>query len=97
MLRIDPNTHKVIEARKLFHSGMMDFVFKRIDKLDGKAGFNTFMVKTFFDNHILDKIDDILIGVPLTLIELNKELAPLIEISPDIKKESKLYLITIRS
>lgn len=86
MLFLNPNTPKVIKAKKTFHTGMLDFLCKKIDKISSIEGVNTLMIKGFFENHILEKLDDILIGKPETLIEINTQVSPFIEISPDIRK-----------
>ena len=33
MLHINLNTPKIIKAKRAFHTGMLDFVFKRIGKI----------------------------------------------------------------
>jgi hypothetical protein len=86
MLYLNPNIPKFIKAKRAFHEGMIDFVFQRIDLIDTIPSINTYMVIRFFENHILDLLDDILIGKPEKLIDVTRYLAPFVEISSDIKK-----------
>ena len=86
MLHINPNTPKNIKARRAFHAGMLDFVFKRIDKVDELDGVNTAVIQRFFENHVFDLIDDLLIGKPDRLIQISNHLNPFIDFSSDIRK-----------
>lgn len=86
MLHINPNTPKIIKAKKAFQSGMLDFVLSRIDKIDKLNGVNTDLIKRFFEIHVFDLIDDLLIGKPEKLIQISDYLNPFIDFSTDIKK-----------
>lgn len=85
MLHINPNTPEVIKARRAFHSGILDFVFQRIDWIESNTNVNSEIVIRFFNNHVLDKLDELLIGKPEKLIELSNYLNPFIAVSPDIR------------
>ncbi len=89
MLFINPNNAKLVGARKTFQNEMQNFVFKRIDEISKIKGVNTLMISHFFQNNILDKIDNILIGDPHTLILINDEIKPFISLSPEIEKGIK--------
>ena len=86
MLHINPNTPKIIKAKRAFHMGMLDFVFKRIAKIGELDGVNNVIAERFFENHIFDLIDDLLIGKPERLIQLSNQLNPFIDFSSDIRK-----------
>lgn len=86
MLYINPNTVKVIKAKRLFHAGMIKFVCDRIDRINTKLNVSNNIIEKFFDNHVNDKLDSILIGTPEKLIEINNELNPYINASPEIKR-----------
>ncbi|MCF0055346.1 hypothetical protein [Dyadobacter sp. CY356] len=86
MLYLNPNTPKIIKARRSFHDGMSDFVFKRIDKIKKIEKVDTAKIIRFFDLIINDHIDEILVEKPGRLIELNNQIDLLIDDSPDIRK-----------
>jgi hypothetical protein len=85
MLYLNPNTPKFIKAKRAFHQGMLDFVIQRIEWIEPRANVNSLMVLRLFDNHIIDHLDDILIGKPSKLIEISDYLKPFIENIPDFK------------
>lgn len=74
MLHINPKTPKIIKAKRSFHAGMLDFVFKRIDTIKKLKGVDTNQIECFFDLYINDILDDILIGTPHTLNQINQRL-----------------------
>ena len=88
MIFIDPNTSRLVEAKRAFLEGMRSLVEKRITK-----AINSFSSdckeKDFFQHTIPDKLDDILIGKPGELLEVNEELLPYINSSSDIEKTIK--------
>ncbi|MRX46561.1 hypothetical protein [Pedobacter puniceum] len=86
MLHINPNTPKIIKAKKAFYAGMLDFVFKRIDKIDELQGVNVAVIQRFFENHVFDLIDDLLIGKPDRLMQISNHLNTFIDFSSDIRK-----------
>lgn len=86
MLYLNPNTPKFIKAKRAFHQGMLDFVIQRIDRIGQRVNVNSLMVMRLFDNHIIDHLDDILIGKPAKLIEISDYLKPFIDHIPDFKK-----------
>ena len=74
MLHINSNTPKIIKAKREFHAGMLDFVFSRIDTIKKLKGVDTNQIECFFDLFISDILDDILIGTPHTLNQINLRL-----------------------
>jgi hypothetical protein len=86
MLYLNPNTTKFLNAKRAFHKGMLDFIFKRIDKIGELDGVNTVIIERFFENHIFGVIDDLLIGKPDRIINISNQLNPYIDFSPDIRK-----------
>ncbi|CCH01377.1 hypothetical protein FAES_3369 [Fibrella aestuarina BUZ 2] len=85
MLHLPANSLKIMKAKRSFHKGMFDFILKRIDKIDNIRNINNEIMKTIFSNLINDNIDDILIGTPDKLIEVNKQLAPFVTFYPDLR------------
>lgn len=86
MLHINPNTPKIIIAKRAFHPGMLDFVFKRFDKIGELQDVNVALIQRFFEIHVFDLIDDLLIGTPDRLIQISNNLNPFIDFSSDIRK-----------
>ncbi|GGF27439.1 hypothetical protein GCM10011383_43890 [Hymenobacter cavernae] len=86
MLYIPPHSLKILKAKKAFHVAMADFVYERIDKIDTIKGIDCNRVRLLFDIVLNDNIDDILIGEPAKLIELNTKINPLIQRENDLKK-----------
>lgn len=86
MLYLNPNSVKIIKAKRAFHIGMLDFVFERIDKIRKIKKVDTSKIECFFDIIINENIDDILIGTPQRLIDINDKINPLINTSADIRK-----------
>ncbi len=86
MLNISPNTPKIIKAKRAFHLGMLQFLCKRIDKIEKLEGVNIEIVQSFFENLVFDLLDDLLTGKPEKLMEISISLMPFIEASADIKK-----------
>ncbi len=86
MLYLNPNTPKFIKAKRAFHTNMLDFVFKRIDKIDKLENVNVGIIRRFFENHLLELIDDLIIGKPIRLMQISNHLNPFINFSSDIKK-----------
>jgi len=85
MLYLNANTPKFIKAKKAFYEGMLDFVLQRIDWIKPRTKVNSPFVMRLFDNHVLDHLDDILIGNPAKLIEISDYLKPFIDNIPDFK------------
>ena len=85
MLFLNPNIPQFIKARRAFHKGMIDFVLQRIDWIEPRAKVNSTMVLRLFDDHILEHLDDILIGKPAKLIEISDYLKPFIDNIPDFR------------
>lgn len=86
MLYINPNTPKIIKAKKAFHAGMLNFVCKRIGEIDRLTEVNTVIIQRFFENHVFELIDDLLIGKPERLIQISNYMKPFIDFSADIRK-----------
>lgn len=89
MLHINPNTPKIFKAKRAFHTGMLEFVFSRIDKISKLEGVNTAIIERFFEHHVSPFINDILIGNPARLMEISNNLNPFIGFSKDIEKGIK--------
>ena len=85
MLFINPKLASVTKAQLDFHTNMIDFVYERIDKIKTLKNVDNAQVECFFDLYINNNIDDILIGVPATLVKINQNLNPLINSSKSIK------------
>lgn len=85
MMYLNPNAPKLIKAKRAFHQGMIDFVIKRIDWIELKTKVDSNLVLRLIDNHILDHLDNILIGKPSQLIAISDYLNPFIENIPDFK------------
>ncbi|MBI3217895.1 MAG: hypothetical protein HYZ44_00115 [Bacteroidetes bacterium] len=86
MLYINPNTPKIITAKRAFYAGMLAFVCKRVDKIDELKGVNVAVIHRFFENHVFDLIDDILLGKPDRLVQISNYLNPFIEFSYDVRQ-----------
>lgn len=86
MLYLNPNTSKIIKAKRAFHQGMLDFVLQRIDWIESRAKVNNTLVMRIFENHVFDHLDDILIGKPTNLIQISDYLKPFVGNIPDFKK-----------
>ncbi len=85
MLFINPNTPKILKARRAFHAGMLDFVFKRIDKMGDLDKFPA-NIKVLFEICVFHLIDDILIGKPDRLIQVSTHLNYFIGLYDDFGK-----------
>jgi hypothetical protein len=85
MLFLNPNANRIKTAKLTFHIEMRDFVDNRIKTIHKIQGINNQAVLDFFIANILNVIDDILIGGPATLIQLNNILNPIIVGSNDFK------------
>ncbi len=85
MLCINSNTSKIITAKREFHKEMLDFVYNRFDNIDKLKNANIPQIKCFFDLFITDFIDQILVGSPQILNEINQRLNNLIMSSKDIR------------
>ncbi len=85
MLHLFPNSTKIIKAKREFHKGMLDFVLKRIDNIRQINNANTSVIETMFSNLINGHIDDILIGKPEMLVEINNQINPFINFSSDLR------------
>jgi len=86
MLHLNPNTTKIIKAKRAFHKGMLDFILNRIDKIGEIQNANVSIIETIFSNIINEQIDNILIGDPKTLVKINNQINPFINFSPDLRK-----------
>jgi hypothetical protein len=86
MLHIPPHSLKVLKARREFYTGMLNFVNERINWIGRISDIDTDRAKLLFDIVIKENIDDILIGEPARLSEINIKLNPLIQKEPDLKK-----------
>lgn len=92
MIYLNPKSNKIIKAKREFHNGMLDFLFKRIDnigKITGISKSQAIQIECFFDIKINEIIDEILVGEPARLVQLNESINPLIEISDILKKGIK--------
>lgn len=86
MLHLNPNSIKIIKAKKAFHKGMLDFILDRIDNIRKiKNVTHISSIETIFSNLINEHIDDILIGEPSKLFEINEHINPFINFSPDLR------------
>lgn len=86
MLYLNPNTPKFIKAKRAFHQGMLDFVFKRFDTIKKLKGVNTNQIECFFDLYINEHLDEILIGSPTVLNQINQRLNGTIKSSKSLFK-----------
>lgn len=86
MIHLNPNTAKIILAKNEFHQGMQNFVFERLDMLESSTAIYNGIAQSFFINNINPYIDDILVGTPEQLIEINQRVNPYIKISENIRK-----------
>ena len=92
MLHLSPSSLTTLKAKKLFHDSMVDMVFKRIDNIRTPLGANK--IKSLqgmdckknnfrFDFFINNLIDDILVGDPVKLVEVNAKINPIINAVPE--------------
>ena len=88
MIFIDPNTSKLVSAKRAFHEGMRGFVETRITKALNSYSCDC-KARDFFQHIISDKLDDILIGKPGELLKVNEDLLPYIRSSSEVKKAIK--------
>ena len=86
---INPDTPTLLKAKEVFLVEMSKFVQDRVRRLSTLKGIDVSVVECFYDIHISDIIEDILIGKPERLIEIDKDISPLIEASSDVKKGIK--------
>ncbi|KEO72224.1 hypothetical protein [Anditalea andensis] len=86
MLYLNPNTPKFIKAKRAFNQGMLDFVFKRIDTIKKLEGVNTNQIECFFDLYINEHLDEILIGRPTVLNQINQRLNGTVKLSKSLLK-----------
>lgn len=86
MLYLNPNTPKFIKAKRAFHQGMLDIVFKRVDTIKKLKGVNTNQIECYFDQYINEHLDSILIGSPVVLDEINQRLNGTIKSSNSLLK-----------
>nr|WP_294992766.1 hypothetical protein [uncultured Sediminibacterium sp.] len=86
MLFLNPNTPKIIKAKRAFHQGMLDFVLDRIDTIKKLKGVDTTQIECFFDLFINESLDSILIGDPVTLSQINQRLNSSIKSSTNLLK-----------
>jgi len=86
MLHINPNSVKIIKARKKFYKDMSVFISKRIKWIRKIKDVNTRSIERFFHEEIIPSLDEILIGSPSTLLSKSKRINSLIIAEPDLKK-----------
>jgi hypothetical protein len=86
MLHIPPKSLATLKAKKAFHEGMITFVCERIDKISTVKDIDWRRATLLFDVVINEIIDDILIGEPTKLVELNSRINPLLQKELDFKK-----------
>lgn len=79
MIYIDPDNSKIVLARSEYLDKMLPLIFERIDNLGNP------IAKNYFDFFINDNLENILIGKPSLLIELNKLYTTHLEINKAIK------------
>ncbi len=84
MLYLNPNTPKFIKAKGSFHKGMISFILERIDTIKTLKKVDTNQIECFFDLYINDHLDDILIGNPIVLNQINQRLNGIIKSSESI-------------
>jgi hypothetical protein len=80
MIYLDPTNDKIRIAKENFHMQMVDEIYQRIDKLRNPNAI------CLFDIIINEKIDHILIGSPIELIEISNLLNPIIFRDKQIKE-----------
>lgn len=85
MLYINPADAKIKTALKEFHIGIQEFIFSRIDKYYTDSKINRDYITRFLENHVYDKLDEILIGEPHVIAKINQDIKPYIDFSPTIK------------
>lgn len=86
MLHLNPNSIKIIKAKRDFRIGMLDFVYKRIKNIKNIQGYNTYKIENFFTDILNKYIEEILIGDPRTIQSINEQIKPYIYKSADIRK-----------
>ena len=96
MIYLDPNNPKNIQASNTFHTKMLDFVWSRFDKHRKKLGVGKLALEVLFQDLILEQIDDILIGLPDRLVELNDKINPVIK-SSALLKEAVEYVFNYKA
>lgn len=85
MLYLNPNTPKIIKAKRAFYQGMLPFVLARIDKCYRRSGKSSDVIRRLFHLHVMGILDDILVGEPSRLVSINAYLKPFIDHIPDFK------------
>lgn len=85
MLYIDPNTVKLLKAKREFHIEMESFILKRVNWIKTKTTVNNELVMRLFNIHIFDHLGDILVGKPEKLMEISNYIQPFINNIPDLK------------
>jgi hypothetical protein len=86
VIYINPNSTKVLKAKREFFIKMSILIKNRIDELYFLPGLNIPITKQLFKLYINDNLDEILVGNPRVLDNLNVLIKPFIEISPDFKR-----------
>jgi hypothetical protein len=86
MLYIPPHSLKLTAARTVFHSKMIDLLYERIDNIKEIPKTNVTQAATLFDFFVNDCLEDILIGEPAKLLEINTRLNPIVQSMPSLKK-----------
>ncbi len=89
MLYLNPNSVKIRKAKREFHSAMLDFVFKRIDRIPNMPKIKkaeAISIDCIFSILLNEKIDEVLIGEPEKLMSLNQKINPLIQSSAHFKR-----------
>lgn len=89
MIYLDPNSPQSTKARDIFHDKMHEFVRNRIDNYLKKKDISKLMIDSFLRDKILQNLDDIIIGLPSRLIELNDAINPIIQSSTPLKNAIK--------
>ncbi|NOZ45169.1 MAG: hypothetical protein GXO79_00145 [Chlorobi bacterium] len=85
MFHINPNSIKIIKAKRNFYKEMLNLLYVRIDNISKIKDIDNNIAKRLFDLHIISNLDDLLIGNPLRLYDLNQQILPFISMSKDFE------------
>jgi hypothetical protein len=86
MLYLYPNSAKIIKAKKEFLAKMLDLIYVRIDNIESIENVNHTAISIFFSNIINKDLEDILVGSPGRLKEINDQINPFLQLSNDFRK-----------
>lgn len=89
MIHIDAFSSKIISAKNEYLEEMAFLIIERIENIHTIPKINNKIAEKLFDFFINDNIEEILIGMPEAIAEINEKLDPVIKGSSDFKTAIK--------